>query len=91
MNLSKKYALVTELHHWNSFPEDSDTELLIIHLANNMANAIGFDSSFISEKSPDKKRINIKDLKSFKMLYLDYELVKDICKETKANVNNFIG
>jgi HD-like signal output (HDOD) protein/DNA-binding NarL/FixJ family response regulator len=91
MNFSKKYALVTELHHWNSFPEDSDTELLIIHLANNMANAIGFDSSFLPEKSPDKKRINIKDLKSFKMLYLDYELVKDICKETKANVNNFIG
>jgi HD-like signal output (HDOD) protein/FixJ family two-component response regulator len=83
MKFSKKFALVTELHHWSSFPKDSDTELLIIHLANAVALNIGFNSSFSQAKQTD---IDFSSLESFKMLNLEDEIIKDICQKTKASM-----
>ncbi|MFH2057428.1 MAG: HDOD domain-containing protein [Pseudomonadota bacterium] len=41
---SKKHINATELHHWESYPENTEPELLITHIANRMVGMIGFGS-----------------------------------------------
>ena len=42
--LAETYIKVAELHHWNTFPENTEKELIIVHLANLIVNAMGYSS-----------------------------------------------
>ena len=51
---SNEFIKIAELHHWNTFPKETDKKLLIISLANHLANDIGFNF-FNTEDNTDKK------------------------------------
>ncbi len=42
MRFSKEFIQIAEFHHWNDFSDDDDRELLIINLADYLANKIGY-------------------------------------------------
>ncbi len=42
--LAEIYIKVAELHHWNTFPENTEKELIIVHLADLIVNAMGYCS-----------------------------------------------
>lgn len=41
---SPNHIRATELHHWESFPEETELELLVVHIANRIVNHMGFES-----------------------------------------------
>ena len=76
---------------WNDFSEDDERELLIIHLADYLANKIGF-SSFDTEENNDKSDLDIQasleKMKFLKQLNLDTGRVMEIADEIKKSIQD---
>ncbi|MCP3900501.1 MAG: HDOD domain-containing protein, partial [Desulfobacteraceae bacterium] len=51
---AKEFIDIAELHHWNTFPKKIEKKILIVSLANHLANETGFDF-FNTEDTADKK------------------------------------
>ncbi len=51
---AKEFIDIAEFHHWNTFPNKIEKKILIVSLANYLANEIGFDF-FNTEENSDKK------------------------------------
>lgn len=49
MRFSKEFIQIAEFHHWNDFSKDDERELLIIHLADFLADKTGFGFSNFEE------------------------------------------
>jgi len=57
MRFSKEFIQIAEFHHWNDFSKDDERELLIIHLADFLADKIGFDfSNFEDDEDKDSAK-----------------------------------
>lgn len=67
-----------ELHHWTTYPEDIEKEMLILHIANIMVSRIGFASFF--DPDPTRKDMAFSDdfLSIIKVLKIDEETVKKL-------------
>ncbi len=98
---SKKYIQAAELHHWESYPEKTDPELLIIHIANIIAARAGFasfndlltDNADADDGNPSKEEYSPEFTAVVNQLGIDPEKIKaieDIVSKTMAGViDNF--
>jgi putative nucleotidyltransferase with HDIG domain len=89
MRFTNDFLQIAEFHHWNDFSKKEDKELRIIHLADTLANAMGFSlfnipGHTVPQESDLETLIN--GLESFRQLKLDSKAVLDLTEEIKAHV-----
>lgn len=83
---SKKHIWTTELHHWHTFPDDTEVELLVVHLANALARDIGFDSSFASPPSPDEIKTDLASIESVKLLKIKEKQINNVRQKASETI-----
>ncbi len=92
---SKKYIQAAELHHWERFPEKTDPELMVVHIANIIAARAGFASfnDLLTEDTDEQNSSNDEFSPEFlavtKRLEIDPEKIKtiqDIVSKAMAGV-----
>jgi putative nucleotidyltransferase with HDIG domain len=100
MRFSAAFIQVAEFHHWNTYPNETAPELMIIHLADFLSYEIGFgfadfeSSPWASEtrdggseaENQEEKRARISSLPTLKLLGLESDRVLALCEDTKATV-----
>jgi len=75
---SDKHIRATELHHWEIYPDKTEKELLITHLANALVSTIGFPSFFIPAKTDSKTNFKENVLIIMKQLQMKQEMIEKI-------------
>ncbi len=87
MHFAAEFIRVAEFHHWNDFSGEDEKELLVIHLADYLANRVGF--GFVNlEQGEDKIEgdlfSSLETMESLKQLKLSPAKVMEITDEIKA-------
>ncbi|MCF6248184.1 MAG: HDOD domain-containing protein [Desulfobacula sp.] len=86
LRFAKEFLHITEFHHWSDFSKKDGQELLIINLADILANQTGyhfFDGEAVVE---NEAPIKIEGLKVFKQLGLEEEKIQAMVKEMKTTI-----
>ncbi len=87
MKFSQEFIKISEFHHWNDFSKDENQALLIIHLADFLADGSGYDfSDFKEEESNDLE--GLENLESLKQLGINKDKAMKIVKEIKPVIQN---
>lgn len=86
MHFASEFIRIAELHHWDDFSSDNDKELLVIHLADFLANRTGF-RFFNLEQAEDKTDTDLlsdlENMESLKQLKISAARVLEIADEIK--------
>ena len=93
---SKKHINATELHHWESYPEKTEPELLITHIADRMVGIIGFGSfngiaNNESDNLESKDQFDPQFLAVLKQINVEPEKIKKIygmVEDTMIDISN---
>ncbi len=98
LGFSEDFIIITDRHHWTTFPEKTAKELLIINLADSLANKSGYDffnfddtdSQNENDGESDEKGTEDKDkssglegLDSLKQLNIDMDKLSEIEEKAK--------
>jgi HD-like signal output (HDOD) protein len=87
MHFPAEFIRIAEFHHWNDFSSDDDKELLVIHLADYLANRTGF-RYFDLEPGEDKTDpdflSSLETMESLKQLKLSAAGILEIADEIKT-------
>ncbi len=86
MRFSQEFVKIAEFHHWNDFSKDENQALLIIHLADFLADGTGYGFSEFTEDKEDKpdELKNLEHLESLKQLGIDKDKALEIVEEIKS-------
>jgi putative nucleotidyltransferase with HDIG domain len=84
LRFSNEFVRVAEFHHWNDFAHDEEKELLIINIADRLADAMGFIVYDLEGVSEDKRLENILNTGTAKQLKLTKDKLLEIMEATRS-------
>lgn len=94
LRFPKAVASIAEFHHWNDFSKGDDPELIIVSLADDLANMIGYTSFWQEDTTnPDDSdaAVNIAHLKVVKLLGLKDDRLQEIIRESGETIKETAG
>ncbi len=91
MRFSEEFVRIAEFHHWNDFSGKDEQELMIINLADHLADQMGypfFDGDFSpgSEEADSGGAVNFEGIKVLKHVDIEEEKLTAIVNEMKTTI-----
>ncbi len=92
LNFTLEFIRISEFHHWGDFSQTDDQDLMIINLADGLANSMGY-TFFCEEevRAPDDDApFMIDHLSVYKHLELEKEEVLELAQKTRETINESV-
>ncbi len=87
---SKPYVQAVEFHHWSHFPEGTQKELLVLHIADVLVKSLGYSFSG-SQSRPRSDEVPPELTDILRRLNLDTGVLKEIGEKTVSAMNDLSG
>ncbi len=94
MHFPKEFVAIAEFHHWNDFSPQDDPELMVVNLADELANRMGYVSFMEKEEGAaagdDEKSLHLSHLKAVRLLEIEEDRLKDMVLETRKTIEETV-